>query len=183
MLDSTGQRAAARERIHVIDSHLAARQKRAIRWFVLRDPRNWRTFGVMGALLAGFTTITVLSKGVSAASISGGLISWFVAFPAMCAFACGTMIYRMNRWVDREFVAGGLLALTLGPHSLRVRDHDSAQEFAYSAIKRVAQYRDIVLITFGDTMWVLPIELFEPMDLGVLRARAGRTGVPQALLG
>lgn len=182
MLDSAGQRASARERIHVIDAHLAARQKRAIRRFVIRDPRNWRTLGFMGVLMAAITAFTVITKGATAASVGGGVASLVVAFMLMCAFAFAVTLHRMSRWVDREFVAGRMLALTLGQHSLRVRDHDSAQEFAYSAIKRVEQYRDIVLISFGQTLWVLPIELFEPVDLGVLRARAGRTGVPQALL-
>jgi hypothetical protein len=184
MSDTQRPRASTRERIHVIDAHLAARQKRALQRFVLRDVRAWRRFGIVGALMfAPLTTLSVLVKGPSTASVVATAVALFpVTFAAVVVLTLAAKLGRLNRWVDREFVAGSMLALTLGQHSIRVRDHDSAQEYAYSAIKRVELYRDIVVISFEATLWVLPIELFEPVDLGVLRARAGRTGVPQLLL-
>jgi hypothetical protein len=181
MLDSTPSR-AARERIHVIDAQLAYRQKRAVRQFVLRDPATWRSLAGFAAAFAFIEVLLVITQGATPASITAAVLAYPVIVVSTCLIAFAATLSRMNRWVDREFVPGRMLALTLGPSSIRVRDHDSAQEFAYSAMKRVEQYRDIVVIRFGHSLWVLPIELFEPVDLGVLRARAGRTGVPQSLL-
>jgi hypothetical protein len=92
---------------------------------------------------------------------------------AGAAFTGSTML-TVVRNIDREFVAGRLIGLTIGSHTIRYRDHDSCVEYAYSCVKGIQKFGDVVVIGLGHGFWAVPIEMLDAVSLEVLRTRAGR---------
>jgi hypothetical protein len=88
------------------------------------------------------------------------------------------MMRRHDEWLAREVVPGRFIAVTVGQESIRVRDLDSAVEYGYSLVTAVHQYDDVVVIEHRPTFWALPVELFRPHELSVIRARAGKAFLP-----
>lgn len=170
-----------RERVVVIDDTLAPRVRRALRAHGLRSP-ELRRFG-LGALVVLLVLLAVGTRqhGLAVAAwtalvlgVPYALLTW--------AVAVWFTVRRWTRHFARELAPGRMLGLTVGPHTIRIRDHDSANEYAYSAIKAVEVREGVVLVRPGSALWVVPVELFDPVDLGVLKARAGKAGVEQVLL-
>jgi hypothetical protein len=169
------------ERVIAIDDSYAPRMRRALRAHGLRSGELRRLgvghFVLVVALIAVWTRESgplVTAWTALVVGLPYGLLVW-----------AAVVLYAVHRWTRhfaRELAPGRMLGLTVGPHSVRVRDHDSASEYAYATIRSVEVRDGVALIRPGSGLWVVPLELFEPVDLGVLQARAGRPGVEQVLL-
>ena len=81
---------------------------------------------------------------------------------------------NLRTLVHKEYRPGRMLGLTVGSHSVRVRDHNSSHEVTYAAVEAVEQHGDVVVLALGERFWLLPIELFDPVTLAALRARVER---------
>lgn len=165
----------------VIDASYAPRVRRALRAHGLRS-RELLRFGA-GNFVVVFALLIVSSRA------HGPLVAVWTALVIGVPYALVvwtlvvlTTVHRWGRHFTRELAPGRMLGLTVGAHSIRVRDHDSSSEYGYATIKSVEVRDGVVLVRPGGALWALPIELFEPVDLGVLQARAGRPGVEQVLL-
>jgi hypothetical protein len=178
---SGSQGTRGRERVIVVDESLAPRMRRALRAHALRSP-ELRRFGlVLFALGFGVIAVTTRSHGLAVAFWSALVGS----LPYALVMWAGTIWFTVRRWTRhfaRELAPGRMLGLTVGPYSIRIRDHDSANEYAYSAINAVEVRDGVALIRPGSALWVVPIELFDPVDLGVLQTRAGKVGAAEPLL-
>jgi hypothetical protein len=155
--------------------------RRALRAHALRS-RELRRFGV-GHFVVVLVLIAVWTR--EGGPLVAAWTSLVVGLPYGLLVWAAAVAYTVHRWTDhfaRELAPGRMLGLTVGPHSIRVRDHDSAAEYAYATIKSVEVRDGVALIRPGSALWVVPLELFDPVDLGVLQARAGRPGVEQVLL-
>ncbi|HEV7195394.1 MAG TPA: hypothetical protein VGN19_05605 [Pedococcus sp.] len=174
----------ARERVVVIDASHAARMKRAGWRHVLRTVASPRQVASIYLGLLAF--ILVLERDDPGGALVHLAYALVTALPAT-ALVWGAMVVvvsaRLGGWVDREAVPGRMLGVTVGPHSLRIRDHDTSVEMSYSAVDRVVQLGDIVIVRHSPAMWMLPVEVFDPVDLGVLQARAGKVTAPHELVG
>ena len=173
MVGKSGGTLGGRERIVIVDEHLAGRLKRAGRRHVLRRPQTWTSALVTsGVLLLAVTAPDLLGArpgGVSTAALAAPGI-----FLVATAATLGYTAFSIGKVFDREFVPGRILGLTVGSHTIRFRDHDSCTELAYSCVTGVIPLRDVVVVDLGQRFWALPIELFDGVSLEVLRARAGR---------
>ena len=172
----------AREHVLVIDGSFAPRLRRALRAHALRSPSLARF---------GLTTLACVVVVVALSTRKAGPLgmAWYalvIGAPyALLAWGAAVLLTlrRWHRHFAREMAPGRMLGLTVGAHSIRIRDHDSANEYAYAAIKAVEVRHGVVLVRPGSALWALPVELFAPVDLGVLQARAGRPSAEQLLLG
>lgn len=182
MVGSSGsQGTRGHERVIVIDDSYAPRMRRALRAHALRS-RELRRFGV-GHFVVVLVLIAVWTR--ESGPLVAAWTSLVVGLPYGLLVWAAAVVYTVHRWTGhfaRELAPGRMLGLTVGPHSIRVRDHDSASEYAYATIKSVEVRDGVALIRPGSALWVVPLELFDPVDLGVLQARAGRPGVEQVLL-
>jgi hypothetical protein len=179
VVGSTAARGWGRERVHIIDDHLAERLRRALWRYTLRCPMVLRQ--VVPVLLAA-AVASLVCAGRYAGS-SDTLVWWLMGgLPAAGVLAYVVIVLLMMRrheeWLAREVVPGRFIAVTVGQESMRVRDLDSAVEYGYSLITGVHQYGDVVVIEHRPTFWTLPVELFRPHELSVIRERAGRAFLP-----
>lgn len=167
----------------MVDNLLAGRVKRAMWKHTWASPATRRNGLALLAwvLVAGLTL--VLHDRLDPLHAA-----WFllVTVPAVAGLAYVALVALTMRQVgaffDRQLVPGRMIGVTVGPSSLRVRDHDCAVEYAYPVITGVHQYPDacgdIVVISRGTAVWALPIEMFDVHELHVLQTRVGRTGRP-----
>jgi hypothetical protein len=170
-----------RERVVVIDASFAPRLKWALRAHALHSA-ELRRFG-LGMLAIAVVGIAVGTRDAGPAAMAWSSVVLGVPY-ALVVWAAAVWL-TVRRWVrhfSRELAPGRMLGLTVGPHTIRIRDHDSANEYAYSAIKAVEVRDGVVLVRPGSALWAVPVELFDPVDLGVLKARAGKAGAEQVLL-
>jgi len=176
---STAARGWGRERVQIIDEHLAERLRRGLWRYTLRCPMVLRQ--VVPVLLAA--AVASLVTAWQYAERSDTLVWWLMGgLPAVGVLAYVVIVLLMMRrhdeWLAREVVPGRFIAVTIGQESIRVRDLDSAVEYGYSLVTGVHQYDDVVVIEHSPTFWALPVELFRPHELSVIRERAGRAFLP-----
>jgi hypothetical protein len=179
MVGSTAARGWGRERVHIVDDHLAERLRRGLWRYTLRCPMVFRQ--VVPVLLAAAVASLVCAGRYAGGS--GPLVWWLMGgMPVAAGLSYVAIVLLMMRrheeWLAREVVPGRFIAVTVGQESMRVRDLDSAVEYGYSLITGVHQYDDVVVIEHRPTYWALPVELFRPHELSVIRERAGRAFLP-----
>jgi hypothetical protein len=179
LVGSTAARGWGRERVHIIDEQLAVRLRRGLWRYTLRCPMVLRQ--VVPVLIAA--AVASLVCAWEYAGRSDTLIWWLMGgLPAVGVLAYVVIVLLMMRrhdeWLAREVVPGRFIAVTVGQESIRVRDLDSAVEYGYSLVTGVHQYDDVVVIEHRPTFWALPVELFRPHELSVIRERAGRAFLP-----
>ncbi|WP_406831233.1 hypothetical protein ABEG17_00185 [Pedococcus sp. KACC 23699] len=178
MVGSAAGRGWGVERIQVVDDLLASRFRDALWAHTLRSPV------VLRRLAAVMVVAAVTALAGAWLHPHGAAGSWWImgALPAVGLVAYATLVLlamrRNEAWLAREVVRGRFIAVTVGQESLRVRDHDSSVEYAYSLITGVHQYGDVVVVEHSPTHWTLPLELFDTHELSVIRARAGRRFLP-----
>jgi hypothetical protein len=164
---------SGRETICVIDDHSPARLLRAARRHLRGAPQtrgavaSWTlALGVAPALYTAFREGT------------GGLALALVMLPVGYLLAWALVWLSVERnlraFIRREFRPGRMLGLTVGSHSVRVRDHNSSYEFTYEVVKRVEQYRDVLVLGLDERFFLLPMELLDAGLLATLRTRSGR---------
>lgn len=187
MMGSTESSWHAQERIHIVDSLLAGRVKRAMWKHTWGSPvtrRNGLAL-LVWVLLAGLALVVHDRLDPVHAA-------WFllVSVPAVAGLSYMALVALTMRQVggffERQLVPGRMIGVTVGPGSLRVRDHDCAVEYAYPVITGVHQYRDacgdIVVISRGTAVWALPAEMFDVHELHILQTRVGRTGASSSAM-
>jgi len=169
---------SARESICVIDDRTAGRLRAAGRRHVLRSARSRSTVLTWTVVLGVLPVLFRRSAGGWAETVTTALALLPVGFLLALALVWLTVTRGLDSFTRRELQPGRLLGLTVGSHSVRVRDHDSSHEVTYDAIEAVEQHRDVVVVVLGDRFWLLPMELFAPVTLTMLRERAGRRPAP-----
>lgn len=180
MVGKSGGTLGGRERIVIVDEHLAGRLKRAGRRHVLRRPQTWTTSVLTAAVLLLCVSVPDLLEGQPGA-LSSTLLAAPGVYLVVTAMTLGFTVFSLGKHFDREFVPGRIIGLTVGSQTIRFRDHDSCTELAYSCVRGVIMLRDVVVVDFGARFWALPIELFDGVALEVLRARAGRRALGNEL--
>ena len=175
MLGVPGASESARESICVIDARTGGRLRAAGRHH-LRATGQTRSVVATWALVLGGAPVLwrVLQEGVTANALLLGLFMLPVGVVLAMALVAFSVDRNLRAFVRREFQPGRMIGLTVGSHSLRIRDHNSSYEFTYDVIRRVEEHRDVVVVSCGDRFFLLPLELFDPVTLSVLRERAGR---------
>ncbi|WP_270887738.1 hypothetical protein [Pedococcus sp. 5OH_020] len=167
-----------------MDELLAARVKSAMWKHTWRSPALWKNALAVMSVVLVVGAVMVFHHGADRRQVLSFLL---MSVPAAAAVAYAGLValtmQRIGSHLDRQLVPGRMLAVTMGTQSLRVRDHQSAVEYAYPVITGVHQYGDIVVISRGSAMWALPVEMFDTHDLHILRARVGRAGLPTSLVG
>ena len=180
MVGNSGGTLGGRERIVIVDEHLAGRLKRAGRRHVLRRRQTWTS-----SVLTSLVLLLCVSAPDLLGGRPGGVSATALAAPGVYLVATAGMlgytVFTIGRHFDREFVPGRILGLTVGSQTIRLRDHDSCTELAYSVIAGVVMLRDVVVVDLGQRFWALPIELLDGVSLEVLRARAGRPALGNEL--
>lgn len=178
-MGAAGARGWGIERIQVVDDLLARRFRGALWTHTLRSPLVLRQLTPVLTVAAAAALVCAWLHPGGAAEVAWWLMGGLpmVALTAYAAIVLMTM-RRNESWLSREVVPGRFIAVTVGQESIRVRDHDSSVEYAYSLITGVHQYADVVVIEHSPSFWTLPLELFEVHELSVIRARAGRTFLP-----
>jgi hypothetical protein len=175
----TGQ---ARERVLVVDASHAPRMRRAVWRYAVRNPALAGTAALLG--LGSTAYVLALLRDTAGTVLWRGTVLWHLVLAGLLVapttvLAWGVLLAftgsRLGRWVDREAVPGRMVAVTVGPDSVRVRDHDMSVELSYVAVEDVDQVGDVVVVQHPGALWALPVEIFDPVDLGVLRARTRRT--------
>jgi hypothetical protein len=165
----TGQ---ARERVLVVDESHTSRMRRALWRHVAHTGSHARYAAGLGLALAAYTLFVLREDH---GSLRGHLSVTVLTVAPVTLVAWGLLLLwtrsRLGRWVAREAVPGRLLAVRVGPETLRVRDHDASVEVSYAAVEGVDEHGDVVVVQHPTAVWALPAELFDPLDLGVLRAR------------
>lgn len=178
-MGAEGTRGWGVERVHVVDDLLAQRFRTALWAHTLRSPLVVRQLAPIVVVSAVAAVVCAWLQPDSPAAVTWWLMGSLpvVALVAYAAIVLMTMS-RNESWLAREVVPGRFIAVTVGQESIRVRDHDSSVEYAYSLVTGVHQYRDVVVIEHHPSFWALPLEVFEVHELSVIRARAGRTFLP-----
>jgi hypothetical protein len=180
MVGRSGGTLGGRERIVIVDEHLAGRLKRAGRRHVVRRPQTWTS-----ALVASLVVLLAVASPDLLSGRPEALSTTLLAAPGGVLVGTvvmlGYTLLTIGRHFDRESVPGRILGLTVGSQTIRFRDHDSCTELAYSCVRGVALFRDVVVVDLGQRFWALPIELFDGVALEVLRARAGRPALGNEL--
>ncbi len=179
MVGSAHGRGWGVERIQVVDDHLAHRFRAALWTHTLRSPAVLRQLAsVMGAA-ASVALVCAWLHPLDATAVTWWLMRVLPVVGLVGYTVIVLLTMRRNEaWLAREVVRGRFIAVTVGQESLRVRDHDSSVEYAYSLITGVHQYGDVVVVEHSPTHWTLPLELFDIHELSVIRARAGRRFLP-----
>lgn len=180
MVGRSGGTLGGRERIVIVDEHVAGRVKRAGRRHVLRRPQTWTS-----ALLTSLVLLLAVSAPDLLGGRDGGASAALLAAPGFFLVATGATLgytlFSIGKHFDRELVPGRIIGLTVGSQTIRFRDHDSCTELAYSVVAGVVMLGDVVVVDFGQRFWALPIELLDGVSLEVLRTRAGRPTVGNEL--
>jgi hypothetical protein len=166
---------SGREAICVIDEGSPGRLLRAARRHLRSAPQthaavvSWAM--ALGVAPAAFTAVT---QGFSSSVL---LLALFM-MPGGYLLAWVLVLLSVERnlrvFIRREFQPGRMLGLTVGSHSVRVRDHNRSYEFTYEVLKRVDQYRDVVVLGLEERFVLLPMELLDAGLLSTLRSRSGR---------
>ncbi len=173
MVGTSGGALGGRERIVIVDELLPGRLKRAARKHLLRRRQLWRSI-----LLICVSVLTVLVVSALADGDARALAAVMLGFPAYAVLTVvavmGSTMLAVGRHINREFVAGRLIGLTIGSHTIRYRDHDSCVEYAYSCVRGIEKLGDVVVIAVSSSFWVVPMEMLDSVSLEVLRTRAGR---------
>jgi hypothetical protein len=175
MLGVPGASESGREAICVIDEGSPGRLLRAARRHLRSAPQT-RSAVVSWAMALGgapalFTTVT---QGISSSVLVTALLMLPVGYLLAWLVVWLSVERNLRAHIRREFQPGRMLGLTVGSHSVRVRDHNSSYEFTYEVLKRVDQYRDVVVLGLGERFVLLPMELLDPGLLATLRSRSGR---------
>lgn len=173
MVGTSGGTPGGHERIVIVDEELPGRLKRAARRHVLRRPQLWQSVLILSIALLGVMAVPGFADGDSSAVIAA-LLSFPVCLVIAGVAMMGSTMLTVGRNIDREFVAGRLIGLTVGSHTIRYRDHDSCVEYAFSCVRAVQKFGDVVVIGLGHGFWAVPIEMLDAVSLEVLRTRAGR---------
>ena len=180
MVGRSGGTLGDRERIVIVDEHLAGRLKRAARRHVLRRPQTWG-----GPLVTSLVLLLAVTAPELLSGRPGGVSAAVLAAPVVLLAATAAMVVHtvvvIGRRCDREYVPGRLIGLTVGTQTIRFRDHDSCTELAYSCVAEVVRLQDVVVVDLGQRFWSVPIELFDGVGLEVLRTRAGRPALGAVL--
>ena len=173
MVGTSGGTQGGRERIVIVDELLPGRLKRAARKHVLRRPQLWQSVLFVGLTYLAVTAVPALTDGDTRA-LAAAVLSLPVCVVFVGAAVLGSTMVTVGRNIDREFVPGRLIGVTIGSHTIRYRDHDSCLEYAYSSVRRIEKIGDVVVVVVGLGFWVVPMEVLDGVSLEVLRTRAGR---------
>jgi hypothetical protein len=173
MVGTSGGTLGGRERIIIVDELLPGRLKRAARRHILRRPQLWRSILVISLSVVTVLVVSALADGHTRALTAAVLGLPAFAILTVAAVMGGTLM-TVGRRIDREFVAGRLIGLTIGSHTIRFRDHDSCVEYAYSCVRGIETLGDVIVITVSSSFWLVPTEMLDGVSLEVLRTRAGR---------
>lgn len=173
MVGTSGGTVGGRERIVIVDELLPGRLKRAARQHVLRRPQLWRSILALCLTFFTVTALPAVADGDTQALFATAL--GFAPFAVLTVVAVlGSTMMTVGRHIDREFVTGRIIGLTIGSNTIRYRDHDSCVEYAYSCVRAIEKLGDVVVIVVNSSFWVVPIEVLDGISLEVLRTRAGR---------
>jgi hypothetical protein len=173
MVGTSGGTLGGRERIIIVDELLPGRLKRAARRHILRRPQLWRSILVICLSVCTVLVVSALTAG-DARALTAAMLGLPAFVILIIAAVLGPTMVTVGRHIDREFVAGRLIGLTIGSHTIRYRDHDSCVEYAYSCVRGIERLGDVVVIAVSSSFWVVPMEMLDGVSLEVLRTRAGR---------
>lgn len=157
-------------RFFVVDDDLLRRQCAAIAKVTRTDVHgHWGLLAVLAAL-------TVLGLGHYVTSGEHNELPTALSFLAAGATAAGasevSRRFRLLRSLRQRSRPGSLLVCEAGPAFLRVSDDETSHEFAYSALRRVRQAGEMVVIeTTGHQVFALPREILPADEVGYIRSR------------